>query len=86
MTLKIFPTLSSLLAAGSSERTPPARDAEECAALAAPRERNPLTRFLSDRGGATALEFGLVLGPTVLTATVIFQIAYCYFAEGVLDR
>jgi len=86
MPLQLFLALCSPLAAGSSEPTPPAREAREFAALTARRERNPFTRFLADRRGATALEFGLVLGPTVLTATVIFQIAYCYFAEGVLDR
>jgi Flp pilus assembly protein TadG len=86
MPLQLCPALCSLLAAGSFEPTPPAREAQEFAALAAQRERNAFTRFLRDRRGATALEFGLVLGPTVLTATVIFQIAYCYFAEGVLDR
>ncbi len=86
MPAQVFPTLSSLLATGSSAPTPPGHEAQESAALAPLRERNPFTRFLKDRQGATALEFGLVLGPTVLTATVIFQIAYCYFAEGVLDR
>jgi Flp pilus assembly protein TadG len=49
-------------------------------------EVGSLGRFLQDCRGATALEFGLALGPTVLTVTVIFQIAYCNFAEGVLDR
>ncbi len=83
MALQPFPVLCSFLAAVFFE---PTRDAGEFAALAARREERSFACFLRDREGATALEFGLVLGPTVLTATVIFQIAYCYFAEGVLDR
>jgi Flp pilus assembly protein TadG len=61
-------------------------DAAQTPAAQASQPRSSPIRFLRDRRGATALEFGLVLGPTVLTVTVIFQIAYCYFAEGVLDR
>jgi Flp pilus assembly protein TadG len=50
-----------------------------------PRLRHSINRFFSDRGGATAVEFGLIAAPFIALLVAIIQTFLVIFASQLLD-